>query len=251
MIVKNPNLDVPHGNTVIWRYVGLDKFLDLLTSQELFFSNAAKMSDKYEGLIPKRNQEYLLKAIKNNGLSREEAEQERQARLHRIHTLKELTLLNCWTMSQNESYALWKIYLGGAKAGVAIRTTVAKLTRAIKKGNDPFKENIYLSKVKYTDFIKEEPENRFNVITTKNKFYDYEKELRLFIFHEPLAEGGIKTPYDLFTGRGVKVDLSELIDEIYLSPFVGKWFDSTFIEVLDKVHPNLSEKIKNSEILDH
>ena len=64
MIVKNKNLDIPHGNTVIWRYVGLDKFLDLLISQELFFSNAAKMSDKYEGLIPKRNQDYLLKSIK-------------------------------------------------------------------------------------------------------------------------------------------------------------------------------------------
>ncbi|TYP99221.1 hypothetical protein C7447_102543 [Tenacibaculum adriaticum] len=250
MIVKNDNLDIPHGNTVIWRYVGLDKFLDLLMSQELFFSNAAKMSDKYEGLIPKRNQDYLLKSIKNGGLSREEAELERQARLREIHSLKELTLLNCWTINQNESYALWKIYLGGAKSGVAIRTTVSKLTRAIKKGNDPFKEDIFLSKVKYTDFIKDEPENRFNVITTKNKFYDYEKELRLFIFHHPLSEGGIPTPYDISVGRRLKVDLNELIDEIYLSPFVGKWFDKSFIEILNKIHPSLSEKIKNSEILD-
>ena len=68
MIVKNDNLDIPHGNTVIWRYVGLDKFLDLLMSQELFFTNAAHMSDKYEGLIPKRNQEYLFKSIKTDGV---------------------------------------------------------------------------------------------------------------------------------------------------------------------------------------
>lgn len=59
MIVKNKNLDIPHGNTVIWRYIGLDRFLDLPMSQELFFSNAAKMFDKYEGFIPKRNQSYL------------------------------------------------------------------------------------------------------------------------------------------------------------------------------------------------
>jgi len=252
MIVKNDNLDIPHGNTVIWRYVGLDKFFDLLMSQELFFSNAAKMSDQYEGLIPKRNQDYLLKSIKEEGLSKEEATIERQKRLQHIHALKEFTLLNCWTINQSESYALWKIYLGGSKSGIAIRTTVSKLIKAIKKGNDTYKEDIYISKVKYTDFIKEEPENRFNIITTKNKFYDYEKELRLFIFHKPKTENEEeeKPPYDISVGRRLKVDLNELIDEIYISPFIGKWFDKTLIELLNKVNPNLTEKIKSSQILD-
>ena len=250
MIVKNENLESPHGNTVIWRYVGLDKFLDLLISQELYFSNAAKLSDKYEGLIPKRNQDYLLKTFKNKGLSIEQAEFERQKTLKNIHDLKALTLLNCWTINQSESYALWKIYLGGSKSGVAIRTTVSKLTKAIKKGNDPYKEDIYISKVKYTDFIKDNPENRFNIITTKNKFYEYEKELRLFIFHNPSESDNNNLPYDISEGRRLKIDLNELIDEIYLSPFVGKWFDTTLIAIINTVNPELSKKIKNSEILD-
>ena len=251
MIVKNENLESPHGNTVIWRYIGLDKFLDLLISQELYFSNAAKLSDKYEGLIPKRNQDYLLKAFKNKGLSNEQAEFEKQKTLKHIHELKALTLLNCWTINQSESYALWKIYLGGSKSGVAIRTTVSKLTKAIKKGNDPYKEVIYISKVKYTDFIKDDPENRFNIITTKNKFYEYEKELRLFIFHQHNENENKNIPYDISEGRRLKIDLNELIDEIYLSPFVGKWFDTTLIAILNTVNPELSKKIKNSEILDH
>lgn len=250
MIVKNNSLDIPHGNTIIWRYMGLDKFLDMLMSRELFFANAAKMSDKYEGTLPKRNREYLLKTIKNDGLSRGQAEIEWESRLNQIHSLKKLTLLNCWTINQSESYALWKIYLGGAKSGVAIKTTVSKLRKAIKNGGDPFEEDIYISKVKYTDFIKEEPENRFNVITTKNKYYDFEKELRLFICHYPKSEGGIDTPYDISVGRRLKVDLNELVDEIYLSPFVGKWFDKTLIEILNNVNTNFSKQIKNSEILD-
>lgn len=250
MIVKNKDLNQPHGNTVIWRYLGMDKFLDLLVSQELFFSNAATMSDKYEGLVPKRNQDYLLKSFKDDGLSKEDAEIERQKRLRQIHSLKELTLLNCWTINQSESYALWKIYLGGSKSGVAIRTTVSKLTKAINNAVDEYDEDIYISKVKYTDFIKEEPENRFNVITTKNKFYDYEKELRLFIFHYPFSEGGKRPPYDINIGRRLKVDISELIDEIYISPFVGKWFDKTLIKIINKINPDLSKRIKNSEILD-
>jgi len=251
MIVKDTRINnVPHGNTVIWRYLSLDKFLDLIVSKELFFTNAAKMTDKYEGLIPKRNQEYLLKQIRKEGYSLKDAEIESQKRLHQTNSLRELTLLNCWTINQHESYALWKIYLGGAKSGVAIKTTVGKLTRAIKKGNDHFDEDIFISKVNYTDFIREEPESRFNVITTKNKFYEYEKELRLFIFHYPLSEGGIKTPYNLSIGRRLKIDIYELIDEIYLSPFTGRWFDNTINELIKQINPELSRKIKNSEILD-
>ncbi len=251
MIVKDKRIDnVPHGNTVIWRYLSLDKFLDLIISKDLFFTNAAKMTDKYEGLIPKRNQEYLLKQIKNDGYSLKDAEIESQIRLYQTNSLRELTLLNCWTINQHESYALWKIYLGGAKSGVAIKTTVGKLTRAIIKGKDPFDEDIFIAKVNSADFIKEEPENRFNVITTKNKFYEYEKELRLFIFHYPSSEGGIKPPYNLSIGRKFNIDIHELIDEIYLSPFTGRWFDNTINELIKQINPDLSRKIKNSEILD-
>ncbi len=250
MIVKSKTLDRPHGNTVIWRYIGLDKFLDLLMTHELFFSNAGKMTDQYEGLIPKRNQDYLFKSIQSKDISKKEIEIQKQKKWQDLHAFRDLTLLNCWTMSKSESYALWKIYLGGSKAGVAIRTTVSKLTKAIQKGNDPVKENIFLSKVRYADFIKDAPEDRFNIITTKNKFYDFEKELRLFIFHDPATIQDKIYPYNPSIGRRVKVNLNELIDTIYLSPFTGQWFDSTLTEVLRVLHPDLSQKIKNSAILD-
>jgi|TARA_B110000093_G_C12971365_1_gene412666 hypothetical protein len=250
MIVKDKRLNKPHGNTVIWRYLGLDKFLDLLASNELFFTNAKKMTDKHEGVIPKRNEKYILKQLKSEGFNDEEAKYESQKRLHQTNSLRALTLLNCWTINQHESYALWKIYLGGAKSGVAIKTTVSKLERAIRIGNDPYDEDIFISKVNYTDFINDEPESRFNVTTTKNKFYEYENELRLFIFNYQKSQGGTKTPYDISIGRRVKVDVNELIDEIYLSPFTGQWFDKTMINIIEKYNPDLKIKIKNSEILD-
>ena len=129
MIVKDKRLNKPHGNTVIWRYLGLDKFLDLLASNELFFTNAKKMTDKHEGVIPKRNEKHILKQLKSEGFNDEEAKYESQKRLHQTNSLRALTLLNCWTINQHESYALWKIYLGGDKSGVAIKTTVSKLER--------------------------------------------------------------------------------------------------------------------------
>ena len=192
----------------------------------------------------------MVKKLIDEGCNRKDTVLKKQARLHQTNSLRALTLLNCWTINKHESYALWKIYLGGSKSGVAIKTTVSRLERAIKKGKDSFDEDIFISKVNYTNFIKESPESRFNVTITKNKFYEYESELRLFIFDYPRSEGGIKTPYDISIGRRVKIDISELIDEIYLSPFTGRWFDKTLIETIEKFNPNLKNKIKNSEILD-
>jgi len=252
MIKKNEHIERPHGNTVIWRYLGLDKFLDLLVTDEIFFTNAAKMTDRYEGTVPKRNRNYIIKQLtkQTDFFTPEEAEVEAGYKVESINSFKKLTLLNCWTISQHESYALWKIYLGGAKAGVAIKTTISKLEKAIIKGADPIDDDIYIGKVNYTDYIKDEPENRFKIITTKNTFYNYENELRLFIFHYPKSEGGTDVPYDIRIGRRLKVDLNEMIDSIYLSPFSGRWLGNTLIRTIKIVKPGLAAKIENSEIYD-
>ncbi len=115
MIVKDNRAETPHGNSIIWKYYGLDKFLDLLFNESLFFTNANKMTDKYEGLIPKRNEKHILKSVEKD--NKKQFNQKHFIDL--INALKKLTLINCWTINRDESYALWKIYLGGAKAGVA------------------------------------------------------------------------------------------------------------------------------------
>lgn len=250
MIKKDPRLDIPHGKTTIWRYLGLDKFLDMIVTKELFFANAAKMSDKYEGIVPKRNQYHRINELITKGLARKDAEQRVQFEAFQINGLRELTLINCWTMSPHESYALWKIYLGGSNTGVAIRSTVSKLIKAIQKGNDKYDEVIYYSKVNYTETIPDEPDHRFNVITTKNKFYDYEKELRLFILHYPTSEGGVTPHYNISIGRRLQIDIEELISKIYISPFSGRWFDNSFKRTIKKIKPQLANRIKSSEILD-
>lgn len=103
--------------------------------------------------FPKGMKKYIIKQLKNEGLNNEDAEIHFQYRLDQTNSLRTLTLLNCWTISKHVSYALWKIYLGDPKSGVAIKTTVSRLENAIRKGRDPYDEDIYMSKVKYTDLI--------------------------------------------------------------------------------------------------
>jgi hypothetical protein len=164
--------------------------------------------------------------------------------------MKELTLVNCWSLGKAESYALWKIYLEGSAAGMAIRTTVSALRRSIEAGGDPYPENVYIGKVQYTDYLRESEISRFSLITTKRVFYSYEEELRLFILHNPNPDGKSSAPYNVSVGRYVKVDLDILIDKLFISPFVGTWFWDTFQSILQEVNPSLKKRLQTSLILD-
>ena len=247
---SHQDLETPHGNTTIWRYMGLDKFLDLLTHQRLFFTNAKSFTDGYEISLPPN----LIKRAKNEliarGYSGRDLEEELALFEYNSRPMRELTLVNCWSIGRHESYALWKIYLGGANAGVAIKTNISKLKKSISRTKNNFQEDIYIGQVKYTNYLPDENPSRFKLVTTKRQFYEYENELRLFILKFPLSEGGVKTPYDINIGRHINVDLETMVNKIYLSPFAGSWFRDTIEQTVQKVVPNLSGKIESSLIID-
>lgn len=239
----------PHGNTVVWRYIGLDKLIDLLVTNELFFSNAASMSDKYEGKIPKKNVKYILKNLKSQTefFTEEEALTEGRMLIEEANANRNFAHINCWTINQHESYALWKIYLDGAKSGVAIKTTISKLEKSIKKNNN---EKVYFTSVNYTDYIVEDPSNIFTLLSTKNKFYSYESELRLITMKPETIVSSKEKLSIKKEGRRIKIILTDIIDEIYLSPFSGKWLDNSIIQTLNKFNPILAKKVVNSAIND-
>ena len=132
-IASHPSVKTPHGNTIVWRYMALDRFLDLLVHQRLFFSNAATMTDQYEATVPRRNIEQRRKRLLKKGIHGRDLEESLATYEWKTNSLRDLTLLNCWSIDRFESYALWKIYLGGSKAGVAIRTSVSRLRKALER----------------------------------------------------------------------------------------------------------------------
>ncbi len=249
MVIKDNRVKTPHGNTILWKYMSLEKFIDLLISNELYFTNASKLTDKYEGMIPLKSYDSYRKELIQQNLSEEEIQERISVLTYSAQTFRDLTLVSCWTMNRFESYALWKIYLSGSKGGVAIRTTASKIKEAIKNGGETYDEDIFFGIIEYSDFL-EDPNSRFQWITRKTRFYDYEKEARLFIFHYPKSEGGGNPPYKISNGRRFKVDLNLLLDKIYLSPFTAEWFAKSFNEAIERLRPDLVERIQQSEILD-
>lgn len=231
-------------NKTVWRYMDLPKFLDLITTEKLFFANCSKLTDKYEGVLPQENIDQIARNLqKNSNVSEQKAKDVALKQADIVRSFKDFTLLNCWSMSREESYALWKVYLGNSNAGVAVKTNIKKLTQSIKSD-----EKIYMGEVKYTNFIKGEP-HVTTVITRKSPFYKYEEELRLFIPNQIIfnEENRVaKHP----NGMKISVDTKELIDEIFISPFAGNWFETVLRKTLEELNPKLLDKIKRSAIRD-
>lgn len=216
---KSEYVYTPHGNSSVWRYMAHWKFESLLKDSSLFFPSANKLSDQYEVTIPDSVLENKRKELIKTGLSGRDLEEELAVFHWETNPMKDLVLANCWSVSPHESYALWKIYLGGEKDGVAIRSTVSSLKASIQNGGDLYPEEFFIGKIKYRSHLKQNELARLSVITTKKPFYDFEKELRIFIINYPLSEGGTEPPYDMHNGRSVKVDIPALVHNVYVSPF--------------------------------
>ena len=62
-------LEVPHGNSTVWRYMNSWKLNQLLNDSSLFFPNAIKLSDQYEVAVPKSSISKKRDELKSKGLT--------------------------------------------------------------------------------------------------------------------------------------------------------------------------------------
>ena len=99
------------------------KFESLLDKSALFFPNANKLSDQHEVTIPESTLQSKRNELRNSGLRGRDLKEELAAFYWETNPMKDLVLINCWSINPHESYALWKIYLGGERNGVAIKST--------------------------------------------------------------------------------------------------------------------------------
>ncbi|MBK8058530.1 MAG: hypothetical protein IPK33_11905 [Gemmatimonadetes bacterium] len=240
-------LEIPHGATILWRYMSHTKFQDLVQRRALYFANASRLSDQYEVSIPQSTIRKERRDLERAGLSSDEVDQRLRRFLWVRNPDKDLTLLSCWTTRRSESYAFWKIYVGKDTLGVAVRTTVARLKRALSLGADPIPEDFFMGRVRYRTFLSDSELTRYHVICTKKPFYDFESELRVFLLHYSAA-GARNAPYDVSQGRHVNVALDELVTRVVVSPFTQPAYRSEVATLLREAQ--LGSDVVTSDILD-
>jgi len=215
MYQHHPNIKLPHPDTVVWKYLDLSKFLDLLLSHKLFMSRSDKFEDQYEGTFSEPTFEEMKKLSADN-----------PEFLAYYKTHREKVAVSSWHINEYESFAMWQIFTGNSE-GLAIRSTVGRLQKAlVPEKHYPQ----YIGEVNYIDYKKEYIpfDDAFFPFLFKRKSFQYEREIRVITD---------VTSYGTTINDGLKVsvDICQLIDKIYIHPKSENWYKRLVIELLKRL----------------
>lgn len=221
----------------ILRYMSYSQFKDLFCNG-LKLTKAAKYAqdDPFEGelmeLVYQIAQDHKIFIERNDkepskiDFLKEEGRQ-----------VREKSYVSCWTLSESENVALWKIY-GKNKNSIALKTTIVKLKQAIESILQTSRENdvilmkflkSQIVKVKYIDHRTmdlDKCREHFDILPStilhyKNIGYEYEAEVRV-IFDG--VEQGRPDPAMLGETCIIRICPQNFATEIIVSPFADDWF---------------------------
>jgi hypothetical protein len=216
MYLNNPNIKLPQDpDTIVWKYLDLSKFLDLLLSQKLFMSRSDKFEDQYEGTFSEPTFEEIKKLSINN-----------PDFLNYYKTHREKVAISSWHINEYESFAMWQIFTQNSE-GLAIQSTVKRLQDALIPEKN-YKQ--YIGEVNYIDYKKEYIpfDDMFFPFLFKRKSFQYEREVRIIT---DVADNNIK----LNDGLKINVDISQLIEKIYIHPKSENWYKKLVIQLVTQL----------------
>jgi hypothetical protein len=216
MYLKNPNIKLPDDpDTIVWKYLDLSKFLDLLLSKKLFMSRSDKFEDQYEGTFSEPTYEEIKKLAADN-----------PEFLNYYKTHREKVAISSWHINEYESFAMWQIFTKNNE-GLAIQSTIGRLQKAVKPENN---YDQYIGEVNYIDYKKEYIpfDDLFFPFLFKRKSFQYEREVRIL---SDTSKSDIK----LNDGLKINVDINQLIEKIYIHPKSENWYKKLVIELVERL----------------
>ena len=216
MYISDKNIKLPEDpDTIIWKYLDLSKFVDLLLYKKLFMSRSDKFEDQYEGTFSEPTYEEIKKLAKDNPNF-----------LDNYKTQRKNVVISSWHINEYESFAMWQIFTQKSE-GLAIQSTLGKLQKALEVESD-FEQ--YIGEVNYIDYKKEYIpfENTFFPFLFKRKSFQYEREVRII---------SDVTKFNLEIDNGLKIDvnLDELIEKIYIHPKSENWYKNLVMDLVSRL----------------
>jgi hypothetical protein len=228
----------------VWRYMPFTKFISLITYQALWFSKLNILQDKFEGKMPKATSEELNKENQKYKKQFNTPEFHRQIdnwNQENEESGRELLVVNCWFVDENESKGMWQEY-GVNNESVAIKSTVRKLTKSVfLPPNETITSQIGM--VSYVDhdthkISNYEANQAIERVFLKDKSFKHEQELRLATMSFKtvccVAMNGVPYTPDEVAGKNmnnydnaglyIKTNLKNLISEVVTHPDSGEWF---------------------------
>lgn len=221
----------------VWRYMELSKYLDMLLNKKLFFVRADRLDDRFEGSWPSIDKQKHLQYWKsfktvNPPLSDEQIEKLIADDEKLNQNRQKDTFINCWHVSESESYAMWKVY-GQADKSIAIQTSFEKLQKVLL-------EKASLGLVEYFDFDSDSlfANKKYGACPYyfKRKSFEYERELRCVYQRVRM---GPQDPNQQYvqgeTGIHIDIDVQILVDRVYISPKTEGWFYTLVNDLTEKL----------------
>lgn len=205
--------------TVIWRYIKFERFVDILKTHSFWFSRPFRFDDKWDGFFPPSYAKVSLKQAHDLGIPIKEVYGDLQ---RRILSGKYANFVNCWHMSDHESDVMWTRY-AQAQTGIAIQSTVGGIKKCFPSVHSG--PVIYFDPSQVVRFPSVVP-NDFQFpddIRFKRIDFELDKEYRLWLrdwdLFQRIEAGEEVREKDLSTRRleGL-ADMESLIEKIVVAP---------------------------------
>ncbi|NOR57350.1 MAG: DUF2971 domain-containing protein [Sulfurimonas sp.] len=236
----------------------LAKFISLISTKSIYFTNPRNFDDPYEFYLPNSyndalnsiylKQEKELRKVCSSMIECKPGIQDTLEYKKVVKKIEELPKheeltnvvkerfgVSCWHINDCENAALWKIYTNQGQ-GIAIETTDEKLKESLISN-----EEIIFDSVRYEDYFTGEIIKGYHSYAgfIKRKSFAYEKEYRAMILlnKENYGEGSL-----------VKVDLNNLIEKIHISPSMPKFFFDAVKYICKNEIKELDNKLYHSKL---
>jgi hypothetical protein len=189
-------------------------------------SRSDKFEDQYEGTFSEPTFEEIKKIAAN-----------KPEFLDYYKSHREKVVISSWHINEYESFAMWQIFTKNNE-GLAIQSTIGRLKEALQPEN---RIEQYIGNVNYIDYKKEYIpfDDAFFPFLFKRKSFQYEREVRI------ISDVSTKN-ISVNDGLKINVDLSQLIEKIYIHPKSENWYKKLVIELVSKLNFNI--EIEKSDL---
>ncbi len=192
---------------ILWRYMEMWKFQDLLSRSALYFSRPDKFIDPFEGRLSQANATTMSAsdAAFYAAYRMNPAEEAKEG----LEVMRHVVFISCWHRATKESREMWDAYT--TEQDIVVITSSGKALRQFVQGQ------VVKSPVKYHD--DDFPRTRFGHTTLffyKPRRYSFEREFRMLLTlgeHESIRHDN---PADF--GRHVRIPLKRIIHRVITHP---------------------------------
>jgi hypothetical protein len=210
--------------------MGFSRFVWLLQNKQLWLSRADMLNDPWEMALAG---EQLAHVIARHPplmiplpAKLPESAIDRSKRIAKLW--RQTTFISCWSASDHESHALWRIYCGPTE-GVAIQTTFGRLRKSV--------DGLPLYPVTYeTPGSRRRTPTPIDLFTKKRPMYEYEHEVRIVFAGEGEIENDV-------IGHRIKWDPEKSVELIRVHPEADHSFMQTVAAAVEHYAPALKHHV--------